>query len=204
MKKAAMFGLDARIALAIFGALSVISGAALYSAIQQSKAVALYNELAEQGKAWEAYYLDTGQNLPQISTDSANLNFYILKNVELIEDSLNLKGWSGPYLQEEESSSAGRLNHNKYRDKHLVVFTDSNAWGEELEWVDDKCTSGKSCFIFSNIDGIPDDSLAKVIDELYDNGDGGKEGNFKWHRYGVSPYNYAYYLKIAPIANPND
>ena len=34
-KKAAMFGLDARIALAIFGALSVISGAALYSAIQQ-------------------------------------------------------------------------------------------------------------------------------------------------------------------------
>lgn len=32
-KKAAMFGLDARIALVIFGALSVISGAALYSAI---------------------------------------------------------------------------------------------------------------------------------------------------------------------------
>tara|TARA_Y100001960_G_scaffold319101_1_gene389950 strand:- start:3597 stop:3728 length:132 start_codon:yes stop_codon:yes gene_type:complete len=37
-KKAAMFGLDARIALAIFGALSVISGAVLYSAIQDAKA----------------------------------------------------------------------------------------------------------------------------------------------------------------------
>lgn len=37
--KGAMFGLDARIALAIFGALSVISGAALYSAIQESSTV---------------------------------------------------------------------------------------------------------------------------------------------------------------------
>ena len=37
LKKGAMFGLDARIALAIFGALSVISGAALYSAIKESK-----------------------------------------------------------------------------------------------------------------------------------------------------------------------
>jgi len=43
--KGAMFGLDSRIALAIFGALSVISGAALYSAIQEAKATALYNEL---------------------------------------------------------------------------------------------------------------------------------------------------------------
>ena len=33
-KRGAMFGLDARIALAIFGALLVISSAALYSAIQ--------------------------------------------------------------------------------------------------------------------------------------------------------------------------
>lgn len=37
MKKGAMFGLDARIALAIFGALSVISGAALYSAYKTQK-----------------------------------------------------------------------------------------------------------------------------------------------------------------------
>ncbi len=37
LNKGAMFGLDARIALAIFGALSVISGAALYSAIKQAK-----------------------------------------------------------------------------------------------------------------------------------------------------------------------
>lgn len=41
MKKGAIFGLDARIALAILGALYVISGAALYSAIQESKTTKL-------------------------------------------------------------------------------------------------------------------------------------------------------------------
>lgn len=64
-KKGAMFGLDARISLAIFGALSVISGAALYSAIQNSKATALYVQLSELGKAWESYYIDTGLFYPK-------------------------------------------------------------------------------------------------------------------------------------------
>ncbi len=48
-----MFGLDARIALAIFRALSVISGAALYSAIQQSKVIAMVNQFEEIAKAYE-------------------------------------------------------------------------------------------------------------------------------------------------------
>tara|TARA_Y100001960_G_scaffold333703_1_gene440401 strand:+ start:58 stop:294 length:237 start_codon:yes stop_codon:yes gene_type:complete len=63
-KKAAMFGLDARIALAIFGTLSVISGAALYSAIQDAKAMALLTEMREVTKAWEQFYLDTGAEKP--------------------------------------------------------------------------------------------------------------------------------------------
>jgi type II secretory pathway pseudopilin PulG len=63
-KKGAMFGLDARIALAIFGALSVISGAALYSAIQESKVVAVIADLNELDKASTAYLLDTGENIP--------------------------------------------------------------------------------------------------------------------------------------------
>ena len=50
-KKGGMFGLNARIALAIFGALSVISGAALYSAIQQSKAISVLTTAKEIGKA---------------------------------------------------------------------------------------------------------------------------------------------------------
>tara|TARA_Y100000590_G_scaffold312511_1_gene353198 strand:- start:819 stop:1040 length:222 start_codon:yes stop_codon:yes gene_type:complete len=63
LNKGAMFGLDARIALAIFGALSVISGAALYSAIQEARVTQLITSLNEIGKAYEAYILDTGAEI---------------------------------------------------------------------------------------------------------------------------------------------
>lgn len=94
-KKAAMFGLDARIALAIFGALSVISGAALYSAIQQSKVVAIVTEMQEVEKAVEAYYLDTGNFLPPITGATSA---YDLDMTPLVENSESLSGWKGPYL----------------------------------------------------------------------------------------------------------
>tara|TARA_Y100001960_G_scaffold326092_1_gene409734 strand:+ start:608 stop:1177 length:570 start_codon:yes stop_codon:yes gene_type:complete len=83
MKKAAMFGLDARIALAIFGALSVISGAALYSAIEDAKVTSIISEFNEYGKAYEQYYLDVG-SVPA-------------KPKDLVEDP-SLAGWAGPYL----------------------------------------------------------------------------------------------------------
>jgi hypothetical protein len=85
LKKGAMFGLDARIALAIFGALSVISGAALYSAIQQSKVIALITDLNEIGKAYTAFALDTGQDLPETPTLSLYNNTY-----DLIENTKKL------------------------------------------------------------------------------------------------------------------
>ena len=90
LKKGAMFGLDARIALAIFGALSVISGAALYSAIQEAKITSFYTELVELNKAYEAYYLDTA------SIDmSSNLG-----DIEvLIENYSSEDDWNGPYIQ---------------------------------------------------------------------------------------------------------
>ena len=94
--KGAMFGLDARIALAIFGALSVISGAALYSAIQQAKATAYLTEMNEVIKAYESYYLDTGSQLP--AKDAT-----WLKVRDLIENN-GVAGWNGPYLPYEVDS----------------------------------------------------------------------------------------------------
>ena len=87
-----MFGLDARIALAIFGALSVISGAALYSAIQDSKVTALIAQLEEYGKAYYAYYLDTGSELPNYES-----NLFDVKASPLLSSSV--AGWAGPYIQ---------------------------------------------------------------------------------------------------------
>jgi len=91
-KKGAMFGLDARIALAIFGALSVISGAALYSAVQEAKTIHRVASVSEAIKAFEAYYLDTGEIIKEGKKGSGFLNI-----ISLIEDS-GVAGWKGPYL----------------------------------------------------------------------------------------------------------
>tara|TARA_Y100001960_G_C14753511_1_gene869897 strand:+ start:258 stop:863 length:606 start_codon:yes stop_codon:yes gene_type:complete len=95
-KKGAMFGLDARIALAIFGALSVISGAALYSAIQESKSVQMLATLNEFSKAVEAFMLDTGENLSHDVSGGSTTSFRNLDNL------LTSTGdsWKGPYIAE--------------------------------------------------------------------------------------------------------
>jgi len=97
-KKGAMFGLDARIALAIFGALSVISGAALYSAIQDARATALHQSIVELEKAIEQYYLDTGKMLGQ--SGSLNGPHDALLIGDLLQNDNGLNGWNGPYIQE--------------------------------------------------------------------------------------------------------
>jgi hypothetical protein len=96
IKKGAMFGLDARIALAIFGALSVISGAALYSAIKDAREQRVITSVIELGKGLESYYLDTGV-MPKVST----MNTTVFDIVQLIKNTDNIKGWKGPYISEE-------------------------------------------------------------------------------------------------------
>ena len=91
LNKGAMFGLDARIALAIFGALSVISGAALYSAIQTSKVEMYRQYFVEVGKASEQYYLDTGQELTEFAKGA-------VESSQLVNNRLNLSNWNGPYI----------------------------------------------------------------------------------------------------------
>ncbi len=86
-----MFGLDARIALAIFGALSVISGAALYSAIQNSTVIKYLATVNEIEKSLISYYLDTG--LYPNFNDTIHAEVMVSG---LFTDDGN-SGWNGPY-----------------------------------------------------------------------------------------------------------
>lgn len=111
LKKGAMFGLDARIALAIFGALSVVSGAALYSAIQESKVTSIIAEAKEIDKAVTAYMLDTGSKHLPISTTTA-WKMFDAKN--LVANKVSATGWSGPYVSYSEHTDADALVHPIY------------------------------------------------------------------------------------------
>jgi type II secretory pathway pseudopilin PulG len=197
-KKGAMFGLDARIALAIFGALSVISGAALYSAIQDSKATALLTEMQEIAKAWEAYYLDTGNEYPS-PLSASGLHAYISK---LVEDT-GEAGWQGPYLSYAKSSSV-YLEHPVYQSIRLDLFTTDNAWGDAISPVGSatgKCTTGLNCFLWVTIFHINDDALVKAIDSKVDGSDGFDKGNFRVYT-ADSSGDYIY-LRVAPVKNPS-
>ncbi len=108
LKKAAMFGLDARIALAIFGALSVISGAALYSAIQEANMTSLYIDLREVEKALEAYSLDTGDLSFTAGTEELNMLYENARGTVT-----NISGWKGPYISAKPNGIATTLNHNR-------------------------------------------------------------------------------------------
>ena len=196
-KKGAMFGLDARIALAIFGALSVISGAALYSAIQDAKVTAAITEMNEIGKAWEAYYLDTGRSFDPVNTDSTNVSYYIFKTNNLILNS-GYDGWSGPYVSYQVSGD--HLNHPVHGDISIMRLTTDVDWNH---WGSGTCTTGRSCFIWIYINSIDNEDLAKLIDERIDGSDGKSKGSFRWYGPdGSSTYRYA--LKYVPIENPHD
>lgn len=165
-KKAAMFGLDARIALAIFGALSVISGAALYSAIQQAKIVALVTDLTEVGKAIEAYMLDTGED---VSLTSSTMNFK-----DLLEKPAGVTGWNGPYISPNGvlagTNPAHYINHNEYGNI-LIRYLNSDLGGTNST----NCST-VPCFYWIQLNSMPE-SLVSSIDKFVDGSNSPTTGN---------------------------
>tara|TARA_Y100001960_G_scaffold330622_1_gene425153 strand:+ start:610 stop:1206 length:597 start_codon:yes stop_codon:yes gene_type:complete len=193
-KKAAMFGLDARIALAIFGSLSVISGAALYSAIQNLKVTQIITSMREFGKAWDAYYLDTRKPLPMRGTSSSDLYRYEVN--DLYEDN-GVKGWKGPYIDPNLSVL------NSY---NIYQVNDKNTWGGPVTtWAGNAagyCQAGQDCFAWVLVKGISDLSIVEAIDERVDGSDGPTVGDFKYYYLNDSSH-YRLWLKHAPVKNPN-
>ena len=190
--KGAMFGLDARIALAIFGALSVISGAALYSAIQQARVTSVITELNEIAKAYDAYILDTGQDLPR---DTSSV--YFAQN--LITNDTNADKWNGPYIQYDKHSSGRGLNHSTYSTDNPMTFylrlANSSSWGgATVDPADVTCSSADPCYTWIQV-YIPK-QLASAVDKEIDGTENASEGNLRVYQ-PASGY-HAVYLKHAP------
>lgn len=124
LNKGAMFGLDARIALAIFGALSVISGAALYSAIQESKVTQQLAQIKEIEKAIEQYILDTGSMVPfSASVPTADLSI-----AALVEKPTGVTGWNGPYLSLEKGTGDYLNRQNKAGKTYALTYSVTGDW----------------------------------------------------------------------------
>jgi type II secretory pathway pseudopilin PulG len=170
LKKGAMFGLDARIALAIFGALSVISGAALYSAIKESKMVALINQMDEYGKAYYAYYLDTGSELGLVDSSS---NTWDVTPVPLVEEPSGVNGWKGPYLAREVHSNGVTLEEPRYNYMFFMRATndtwDGHTSGLPTSTCEISANANKPCYVWVAIEDRNNmKSLATQLDIYVD------------------------------------
>ena len=171
--RAAMFGLDARIALAIFGALSVISGAALYSAIQQAKVVSFVTEMTEFAKAREQYLLDVGADMP-LSSSTRNL-----LTANLVSSSA--AGWNGPYFPYAiHSSTPEYLSHPTYDKAMFVLAPKTPAWNIPTDSTP-LCSANPSeaCHVWVHITAV-DKTLNEQIDEYIDGTVDGQDGNYRW------------------------
>tara|TARA_Y100001960_G_C14756933_1_gene871787 strand:+ start:1196 stop:1804 length:609 start_codon:yes stop_codon:yes gene_type:complete len=184
-KKAAMFGLDARIALAIFGALSVISGAALYSAIQQSRVVSYVAEFNELAKAVEQYMLDTGVDLPK----RTGLN-YMAESEELKTSTAN--GWNGPYFSSTyNATSKGFISKMPDPDSIYTVdvVDDSKALGDTVHSGSSGCLSAApSCHYWIRVIRV-ELATAQAIDAYVDGVDDSDAGNVRYsYHTGTAKY----------------
>tara|TARA_Y100001960_G_scaffold330998_1_gene426657 strand:- start:425 stop:1015 length:591 start_codon:yes stop_codon:yes gene_type:complete len=176
-KKGAMFGLDARIALAIFGALSVISGAALYSAIQEARVTAILTDMTELAKSYESYLLDTGEYLPV----SGGSSTHDLDAEELLSSAKS--GWKGPYTPyslQNAGSSDVILDHPTYNYIYLRQ-TAADDFGSLSDWSDAACSTGNMCYVYVLLRGISDNSIINALDIKVDGVAGEDSGKLRVH-----------------------
>ena len=202
MKKGAMFGLDARIALAIFGALSVISGAALYSSIQESKKIRMAASLEEVKKALTQYILDTGSYMIPETSTSTNMRIG-----DLFENYTNVTGWSGPYIGV-DSTLVVNLELTIAADKKIDRLWNASrhsdiSWGStDYTLTNLKPCTKTNCMIYLR-KSLPKTSTSysnlihiyTLLDEYYDNNDGAGLGKVRARTAGTTFY---IYLELMP------
>ncbi|HAG52752.1 MAG TPA: hypothetical protein DCL21_03090 [Alphaproteobacteria bacterium] len=187
-KKGAMFGLDARIALAIFGALSVISGAALYSAIQEARTTSIYQDFLEVTKASEAYWLDTGVPL--------KANGDTLYAGSLIKNDQSLTGWSGPYLPYKYKDTEVfymNLVGSEYS-VHIRRWANDD-WNADVSAALTSCSvATKGCSEWLTVDADVASyvtslgNIFQLLDKKYDNSDGKSKGNIRKREWNATTH----------------
>jgi hypothetical protein len=194
IKKGAMFGLDTRISLVIFGALSVISGAALYSAIEKANITSKYTTLIETGKAFEALYIDTGILRVTSVLDNYNAEDLYVDN--------SVVGWKGPYQNIgsliKGSHSLIKYNGSAFSDYDVLVRNlKSNSWDLTSDWEANISCKSKvdNCSLWIQLVTLNlNDKLGYKLDEMFDDSID-DYGNIM---YGVHNGAYQIFIKIMP------
>lgn len=151
-QRGAMFGLDARITLAIFSGLSVLAGYTVTTNLDYITGGALTDELKNVSNAIDGYHHDLKQDIFKtlISPTSKNA-VKALFDSEAINPGRFRSRWLGPYV---EYSST---NHHKYGEMRLEKRT--HKFTETCQ------SSSRTCYLYLSLKHVPLGTLEKVNDD---------------------------------------
>ena len=97
-QKAAMFGLDARIAVVILGLISLVAGVKLYASFPQMQASRMISDLNNLKVALNNFMADTQYKLTSYSTNSYFYNAEDLINLTIDSNIPYTLKYRGPYI----------------------------------------------------------------------------------------------------------
>ncbi|MFZ2620881.1 MAG: hypothetical protein WAX89_08430, partial [Alphaproteobacteria bacterium] len=156
-QRGAMFGMDARIALMIFGLMAVVTGYAGYSRISSAREAKLAREVQAIDQALTQYQSDMGTFFPFTITDSDGAT-----DMEALWDKTRIKAgfatnWNGPYTHIESRKHSG-----------------FGTWGLVYGQADrtDFCTLDTACYVWIRLTDVPAsqwEAVNRVVDEGYGN-----------------------------------
>jgi hypothetical protein len=168
-KKGAMFGLDARIALVVFGTIGLISTAALLTTIKQTELTDLINEAKVVHDAYQSYEYDTGSYVVEQSTA-------LLKSSELLT---SVKaGWQGPYLTNQMAASPDNLTKLVANvGTYSILRTKDRSASAEADTPFVACASTDVCYLWLLFDaGEISNITINELDKKLDSGNGYLKG----------------------------
>ncbi len=144
-QQGAMFGLDARIALAIFGGLSVVTGAALFNVSLDTQNSALRTEINNITQAYMSMNLDTGLN-------DANFD-----DIIRIPSGPNAQYWKGPYLTRADN------NNSLFGGQYAMLKGDTATNNTPPQ----ACNLDENCFVWLSLTDLPE-KVAAFLDKSID------------------------------------
>jgi hypothetical protein len=99
-QRGALFGLDARIAMAVFAVLTLVAGAAVLGNLDSSRAKSLAAEVADVGRAVEGIHADLKTDIFLALDEPSEKNAFVaLYDNLVVTERNNLRGrWLGPYV----------------------------------------------------------------------------------------------------------
>ena len=154
-QRGAMFGLDARIALAIFGTLAIVSGYVGISKFQTAKDAAFMKELFAVEEAMELMQTDLGvfYDFAMASGNTPQEKLLALNDVSYINPKYQSR-WNGPYLE-------GLEQPNRYTN------TDYRLFSTQVD-LSTGCNISNACYMMIVLGGVPGslwDRINRMVDE---------------------------------------